>query len=99
VLQKALKDALPDQIVQLRKRLVSLEQLPKGGVRLAFEDGTTADADLVIGADGIRSVGLGYTSVSTIADCQAVRKVTYPSYETQYNGESGQRAELRAEWD
>lgn len=56
VLQKALRDALPEDIVKLRKRLLSLDQLPKGGVKLSFEDGTTAEVDLVIGADGIRSV-------------------------------------------
>jgi 2-polyprenyl-6-methoxyphenol hydroxylase-like FAD-dependent oxidoreductase len=49
-------DALPPDVVKLNKRLVALEQLAKGRARLAFEDGTFADADLVIGADGIRSV-------------------------------------------
>jgi FAD-dependent urate hydroxylase len=37
------------------KRLVAADPLPGGGVTARFADGTTATADLLIGADGIRS--------------------------------------------
>lgn len=41
--------------MKLGKKISSIDT--KGeGVELGFEDGTTAKADLVIGADGIRSV-------------------------------------------
>lgn len=55
-LQSALKEKVPEGIIQLNKRLSTLENLKDGGVKLAFEDGTEAIADLVIGGDGIRSV-------------------------------------------
>jgi 6-hydroxynicotinate 3-monooxygenase len=45
---------VPDEHYQLNKRLAGLEE--KGnGVKLAFEDGTHATADIVIGADGLNS--------------------------------------------
>ncbi|KAH8787895.1 salicylate hydroxylase [Diaporthe sp. PMI_573] len=71
VLQDALKSRVPSHIIQLKKRLVDLVQQPGGGVVLLFQDGTSAYADLVIGADGIRS---------------AVRRATFPDHETTYNG-------------
>jgi salicylate hydroxylase len=42
--------------IHVKKRLVGLERLPTEEMKLTFLDGTTATADLVIGADGIRSV-------------------------------------------
>lgn len=54
-LQGALLKRVPGGIIHLSKRLVSLENL-QNGVHLLFEDKTSATADLVIGADGIRSV-------------------------------------------
>lgn len=46
--------------MKLGRRISSINT--KGeGVELGFEDGTSAKADLVIGADGIRSVSLPFT--------------------------------------
>ena len=47
--------AVTPDIVQFGKRLVGLEQ-DASVVRLTFEDGSAADADIVIGADGINSM-------------------------------------------
>lgn len=56
-LQKALLQELPSDIpVQLRKRLVKYEDTPEGALTLFFEDGSTTEVDLLIGADGLRSV-------------------------------------------
>ncbi|KAH8817434.1 salicylate hydroxylase [Xylogone sp. PMI_703] len=55
-LQSALISRVPPGIIQLNKRLEAVENLKQGGVRLSFQDGTEAIADLVIGADGIRSI-------------------------------------------
>jgi FAD-dependent urate hydroxylase len=41
--------------VEYGKRLVSAEATPDGGVAAAFEDGTGAEGDLLIGADGVHS--------------------------------------------
>lgn len=54
---KVLTDNLPpaSQLTpHFSKRLISYEQHPDA-VTLHFEDGTTAQADLLVGADGIRS--------------------------------------------
>lgn len=41
--------------VEYGRTFVTAEPLPGGGVRALFADGSTADGDLLIGADGIRS--------------------------------------------
>lgn len=54
-LQKILLDQLPEDCVKLGKRLKHVEQIGEV-VKLDFEDGTTHQAEIVIGADGIHSV-------------------------------------------
>lgn len=56
VLQEALASRVPPDLIEFNKKLVSLEDLGKDGVRASFADGTSVTADLVVGADGIRSV-------------------------------------------
>ncbi|WGX95014.1 FAD-dependent monooxygenase [Nocardioides sp. L-11A] len=51
----ALEDALPGDVIRLGRRLTSLEQPAGGPVRLGFDDGTTAEIDVAVGADGIHS--------------------------------------------
>lgn len=70
-LQSALKDTVPPGIIQLNKRLVSLTNIEGGGIRLQFEDGEEVEADLVVGADGIRSV---------------VREHAFPDHTIQFTG-------------
>ncbi|OAL26876.1 hypothetical protein AYO20_09909 [Fonsecaea nubica] len=55
-LQSALIKQVAPGVIRLNKRLVALKNLPQGGVSLRFEDGFETTADLVVGADGIRSV-------------------------------------------
>ncbi|KAL2067583.1 hypothetical protein VTL71DRAFT_2008 [Oculimacula yallundae] len=69
-LQAALKSEVPEGIIKLRKRLLSLENL-EVGVKLRFEDGTETVADLVVGGDGIRSV---------------VREHIFPDHTLQFTG-------------
>jgi salicylate hydroxylase/6-hydroxynicotinate 3-monooxygenase len=54
-LHAALASSVPDEIVLRNHKLVALEQ-DESGVRLFFADGSTAQADAVIGADGVHSV-------------------------------------------
>ena len=54
-LHEALVSILPAEIVELRKKLVGLEERA-GQVTLGFEDGSSARADAVIGADGVHSI-------------------------------------------
>jgi salicylate hydroxylase len=55
-LQQALIAKVPSDVIKLNKKLVALRDLGSDGVQLRFEDGEEVEADLVIGADGIRSV-------------------------------------------
>jgi salicylate hydroxylase/6-hydroxynicotinate 3-monooxygenase len=50
-----LSRAVPQERIHLSKKLVNVEDRGSG-VRLSFSDGTTADADAVIGADGVHSL-------------------------------------------
>jgi salicylate hydroxylase len=57
-LHQALLENLPRGIVHLGKKTVEVKADLERGVTLVFEDGSTAEADICIGADGIHSVGL-----------------------------------------
>src|ERR671917_19009 len=54
-LHDALYSILPPNIVHLDKKLVGLDQA-NGQVALSFADGTTAEADAVVGAEGAHSL-------------------------------------------
>ena len=52
-----LVEGIPQERAYLQKRLIKIsDKTPSGGVKLHFQDGTTATADAVVGAEGIRSV-------------------------------------------
>ncbi|TAQ86511.1 hypothetical protein B7494_g5166 [Chlorociboria aeruginascens] len=70
-LQAALVAQVPKGVIQLQKRLVSLQNLEEGGVSLVFEDGEEVIADLVVGGDGIRSV---------------VRQSVFPDHTIRFTG-------------
>jgi len=54
-LHAALADLVPDDIVHRDRKLIGLEETADG-VTLAFADGSSANAGIVIGADGVHSV-------------------------------------------
>mmetsp|Transcript_14687 Transcript_14687/g.24562 ORF Transcript_14687/g.24562 Transcript_14687/m.24562 type:complete len:320 (-) Transcript_14687:126-1085(-) len=57
-LQRLLADSIPSESIVLGKTLVHVSECndnENGAVKCTFEDGTTKDFDLLIGADGIRS--------------------------------------------
>jgi len=55
-LHSALASIVPQSVLRLDHQLVSLEQRADGSVRLDFANGVIADADAVVGADGVHSV-------------------------------------------
>ncbi|KAI0125117.1 putative FAD-binding monooxygenase [Xylariales sp. AK1849] len=70
-LQSALLAHIRPGTIQLSKKLVRSEDKGDEGVELHFNDGTVVTADLVVGADGIRSV---------------VRDAAWPDYEIKFTG-------------
>ena len=54
-LQAILADSLIPGTLRFGRRLLGLDRRPGGSMRLSFQDGSTAVADLVIGADGVDS--------------------------------------------
>ncbi|KAJ7611592.1 FAD/NAD-P-binding domain-containing protein [Roridomyces roridus] len=64
----ALVPLLDPQTTQFNKRCSSITTLPSGVHRIHFTDGTTHDADLVVGADGIRSTTRGAVVDESAAD-------------------------------
>ncbi|MER5439903.1 NAD(P)/FAD-dependent oxidoreductase [Streptomyces sp. NPDC002790] len=73
---EALLGALPEGMVRLGHRLESVEDRGDSSV-LTFADGSTAEADLVVGADGIKSV---------------VRQRLFSDKEPVFSGEHAYRA-------
>ncbi|MEV4628869.1 NAD(P)/FAD-dependent oxidoreductase [Micromonospora sp. NPDC049523] len=56
VLRDLLLDSLPVDAVAWQHRLVAATPRPGGGFGLTFQDGHRADCDVLVGADGARSV-------------------------------------------
>jgi salicylate hydroxylase len=75
-LQGALLKEVDQSRSHVSKKLVEMEQLPTGRLRIVFEDGLHDEVDLVVGADGIRSV---------------VRSFCFPDHTMRYNGQSAYR--------
>lgn len=71
----ALLEHVPRETIHLGKKIARAEAR-EDGVSLHFEDGSSAHGDILIGADGIRSVCRTGTSASLITnsclECQAV---------------------------
>ena len=53
-LHRLLSEAVPQASIQLGKRCAQVESR-NGSAGLSFTDGTSAEADVVVGCDGIRS--------------------------------------------
>ena len=55
-LQHALVRILPESVgIYHSRRLQSYTRLPSGEIRLVFQDGSQANCDVLIGADGLKS--------------------------------------------
>ncbi|MGX1541252.1 FAD-dependent oxidoreductase [Streptomyces adustus] len=78
---EALLGVLPEGMVRLGHRLQSVQDKGDSSV-LTFADGTTAEADLVVGADGIKSV---------------VRQQLFSDREPVFSGEHAYRAVISAD--
>ncbi|RMJ02418.1 hypothetical protein CDV36_015313 [Fusarium kuroshium] len=80
VLQQALLKEVPAGIINIGKKLTRIERLPSGKIELTFADGSRDQVDLLVGADGIRSV---------------VRQFAFPSHGIAYTGATSYRTVIR----
>ncbi|KAF3004333.1 hypothetical protein E8E13_009446 [Curvularia kusanoi] len=78
-LQSALLSHVQPETIQLSKKVSNVVDRGAAGVELTFKDGSSTIADLVVGADGIRS---------------AVRDAAWPDYEIKFTGTTIWRALL-----
>ncbi|KIW10691.1 hypothetical protein PV08_11655 [Exophiala spinifera] len=77
VLQQAILKEVDLSHVRLRSRLVHIEQTPTGRVKLGFQDGFEDEVDLLVGADGVRSVA---------------RSFAFPDHRISYTGKKAFRS-------
>ncbi|GLB23167.1 hypothetical protein AtubIFM61612_003754 [Aspergillus tubingensis] len=77
VLQQALLKGVDKSKIRLSSRLVEVSQLSSEAFFLRFEDGHTDEVDLLVGADGVRSV---------------VRQFAHPEHRLKYIGTTAYRA-------
>jgi len=99
-LHRLLSDAVPQASIHLGKRCKGVE-LRRDSVGLTFDDGTSAEADVAIGCDGIRSAvrarvfgGEGPRYVGTmcwraLAPSDALPKDYHDRHVNQWSGEGG----------
>ncbi|KGO41575.1 Major facilitator superfamily domain, general substrate transporter [Penicillium expansum] len=82
VLQRGLLDGVDASLLRLSSRLIEIIELPNGALSLRFEDGRTDEVDLLVGADGVRSV---------------VRSFAFPDHHIGYTGRAAYRALVDAD--
>lgn len=75
-LQGALLKEVDQGHVHVGKTLVKVEQLPRGRLRISFRDGFVDEVDLLVGADGIRSVKITYSHTTFRTSQPAVWPLT-----------------------
>ena len=99
-LHRLLSEAVPQADIHLGKRCTTFESR-NGSVGLSFADGSSAEADVVVGCDGIRSAvractfgGEGPRYAGTmcwraLAPSDALPKNYHDGYVNQWSGEGG----------
>lgn len=65
-LQSAILKQVDQSHIRLSKKLIGVEKLSAGKLRIDFEDGYSDDVDLLVGADGIRSVSTRHTNSTSV---------------------------------
>lgn len=76
-LHRLLQQPLQPGTIKFAHKISDITEMPHGGLRLVFENGATAEADIAIGADGIRS---------------RVREIIQGAEEPRFIGRSAPRA-------
>ncbi|WOO82128.1 FAD-dependent monooxygenase sorC [Vanrija pseudolonga] len=88
-LQQALLRQVDASRIRTAHKLVSVSTLPSGRLRLAFANGFEDEVDLLVGADGIRSVRR--PSPPPLTPPQVVRAHAFPDHKIAYAGATSYR--------
>jgi hypothetical protein len=83
-LRDLLLDALPDGTVAWQHRLRAVTPRPGGGFGLTFENGRTADCDVLVGADGARSVVRPLLTDAPLAPVATLVELTISDADRRY---------------
>lgn len=89
---------VPKEWIHLNKK-ISRAESNNDGVVLHFEDGSSAYGDILIGADGIRSVSscfLCMSSCQLLTSVQQVRASFFPDYKLRFSGKVFMRSTFDA---
>lgn len=91
-LQAALLKEVDQSRIRVAMKLVEIEKVPNGRLRIGFEDGFSDQVDLLVGADGIRSVSSADPNPWYSPNYNKfVRSFAAPSSKIKYNGQSAYR--------
>ncbi|EXF73554.1 hypothetical protein CFIO01_02846 [Colletotrichum fioriniae PJ7] len=93
-LQAALLKEVDQSRIKTSKKLVEITKLSTGRIAIRFEDGFSDEVDLLVGADGIRSVRLDPIKILETTgtnDMKFVRSYAFPEHKIKYNGQSAYR--------
>lgn len=92
----ALLEHVPKESIHLGKKIACAEA-NQDGVSLYFEDGSSAHGDILIGADGIRSVcDIAWLACTLLTPVQSVRQSFIPDYKLRFSGKVFMRATFDA---
>ncbi len=95
VLQQAILKEVDLSHVRLKSRLVHIERQPTGRLRLVFEDGFEDEVDLLVGADGVRSVCGPFVcqrAQLVLMIRQVARAYAFPQHKIGYTGRKAFRS-------
>ncbi|AGL18745.1 NAD(P)/FAD-dependent oxidoreductase [Actinoplanes sp. N902-109] len=86
VLRDLLLGSLPEGTIAWQHRLTGVTPLPGGGFRLTFEGGRRAECDVLVGADGARSVVRPLLTGTSLAAVSLVVELTVRDADRRHPG-------------
>jgi salicylate hydroxylase len=91
---------LPDGVMNYGAHVLRVEKREGGGVNIQFETGEVEEADVVIAADGLYSVGSFASNLSGVkanASAQKIRRSYFPDEKITYRGRVSYRQNVPVE--
>ena len=83
-LRDLLLDSIPGDTVTWGRRLVAATPRPEGGFGLTFDGGHSADCDILVGADGARSVVRSLLTDATLSSVATLAELSISDADARY---------------